>query len=145
MNGLYGFELEECIYLTIEHIRKHSLLNIFLCKTEYKKCVKTEFLQSMIQITNIQVFPKPCYMITNTNNGIGGYNGIRGQVEEKETKKRGRPPSTPLNLTNSDLLNSNKKRGRPPKQKIDLFQADDKPIREKMKARKSTPEYDSDN
>jgi len=101
--------------------------------------MKTEFLQNIIQITNIQIFPKPCYMIANTNEHV------ISQAEEKTTKKRGRPPSTPLNLKNSDLLNSNKKRGRPPKKQIDLFQADDKPMREKMKARKSTPEYDSDN
>jgi hypothetical protein len=114
INGIYGMKIEECILKTIEYIRSRSVVNIFIVKSEYQKCIEVPRLHNIIQTTNIQLFSKPCYFIMNT-------------IFLADPKQSGL--ITPINL--------NRKRGRPPKQHKEMFEADAKPIREKMKARKS--------
>ena len=155
INGLYGVHIEECLLKTINHVRSYSLLNIFLCKSEYRKCIDVEVLQYIVQLTNIQLFQKPCYLISNNNT-----KDMFIADEKTTNKKRGRPPNlTPKNLSQHiEEKSSNdekKKRGRPKKvgddnlniclqnENDEIFTADEKPRepREKMKARKSIVDH----
>jgi hypothetical protein len=147
INGLFGFNIEECLINIIDYIRKQSLLNIFISKIEYNKCLESfpiqknnqeVLLKNIIQNTHIQLFPKPCHFVSlyTTSEQKAPERKKRclnSESDKKPMKKRGRQPS---NLTPT-FLNITEEKEKEEKVKDEMFKADCKSVKLKTKARKT--------